>query len=1206
MSLVVLWITIMVASAAVSGGGAVPTVSRHDELIWTPARGHFDLRRSPGGVNDDVSWDGHTFTGSHLVDTGVEYLSSGLWTGLQDVWEDGDYAYCSFVNGLVILDISDPTAPFQVSTMYFQGRGERLYKRGPWVYLADGPLGLIVIDVFDPATPFVWSSYKTPGYAHDVFVRNKLAYVADSDSGLCILDLTNPTDPLLGTYDTTGEPEAVFVQDTLAYVAAGSGGIWIVSISDPTSPYLVSYYHEADHYPHDIVVRDTLAYVATDGGFWVMDVSPPDSPTVICRRDTNGQAWGIVLQDDLAYVTYVGSGVHGFHIIDVSDPLACEAIGNYQTQRGAMGIDVEDTLAYVCDDHDGLDIVDVSPPEQPIRIGSYATFDRILDVFVDDTLAYVALGRHGLGIVDISEPSQLIKVGYHEMSGMLANSVFVQDTLAFLVEQKGTIEGEFGNLWLFDISDPAAPESLGTYATDPCFAVDVYIHGGLAYIARQNCGLLIVNVASTPPDYVGAYDTPGQAWAVYVLDTLAYVADDFGGGLQILSVAVPSNPYLVGSYVSPGRGAMDVFVDSTCDIAYVGFAGVPGVTADGVDIVNVSDPANPDSLGTFETAGPVYGVNAVNTLVYAAVYDGGLQVASAANPTSPYLVASYDSPGLSRHVFVKDTVACLADGYSLVVFGTAAHGQAPQVVAVSPHQNMLNVTPNEVIEVTFNTDMNAESFDSATFVVWGRSTGLHQGEFDYNAPTRTVTLDPDDTFDAGEVVNVTITTGVKSAQGVHLGSSYSWCFTTVAGVGTDDFPQFAAHPVGSFPSCVIACDLDNDNDNDLAVTSDFPDKVTVLKNNGKGVFALDTTYSVTESPWWVSAGDFDGNGHLDLATACLSDSVSVLLSEGDGTFAASVSYQVGDCPLSVFVADLDGNGSPDLATANNQSNDVSVLLNNGDGSFAAQSVYPVCYHPLDVCAADLDGDGHFDLIAASGEMDSVSVLVNLGNGAFATYVTYQAGDCPTPVVATDFDEDSLADVATANSVSDDISVLLGNGDGSLGAHSDYPVGDSTWPKSIFAADVDGDGHLDLISGNTTSNSISVLTGNGDGSFVSPSAYPVGLGPISVFASDLDQDYDLDLAVVNQLGNTVMVLLNGGCCIPPIRGNVDYDPGDAVDISDLVYLVDYMFTGGPPPPCFEEADMDCSGGIDISDLVYLVDYMFNNGPPPCRCDCADCP
>jgi len=77
---------------------------------------------------------------------------------------------------------------------------------------------------------------------------------------------------------------------------------------------------------------------------------------------------------------------------------------------------------------------------------------------------------------------------------------------------------------------------------------------------------------------------------------------------------------------------------------------------------------------------------------------------------------------------------------------------------------------------------------------------------------------------------------------------------------------------------------------------------------------------------------------------------------------------------------------------------------------------------------------------------------------------------------------------------------------------------------------------------------------------------------------------------------------GTCCMGPMRGNVDYDPGDAIDISDLVYLVDFMFNGGPEPPCFEEADIDGSGAapIDISDLVYLVDYMFTGGPPPMPC------
>ncbi|KAA3635257.1 MAG: hypothetical protein DWP97_05065 [Calditrichaeota bacterium] len=67
----------------------------------------------------------------------------------------------------------------------------------------------------------------------------------------------------------------------------------------------------------------------------------------------------------------------------------------------------------------------------------------------------------------------------------------------------------------------------------------------------------------------------------------------------------------------------------------------------------------------------------------------------------------------------------------------------------------------------------------------------------------------------------------------------------------------------------------------------------------------------------------------------------------------------------------------------------------------------------------------------------------------------------------------------------------------------------------------------------------------------------------------------------------------------IRGNVDTDPADAIDIADLVYLVDYSFNGGPAPAT-SEADVDASGGLDIADIVYLVNYMFAGGPAPLPC------
>ena len=66
----------------------------------------------------------------------------------------------------------------------------------------------------------------------------------------------------------------------------------------------------------------------------------------------------------------------------------------------------------------------------------------------------------------------------------------------------------------------------------------------------------------------------------------------------------------------------------------------------------------------------------------------------------------------------------------------------------------------------------------------------------------------------------------------------------------------------------------------------------------------------------------------------------------------------------------------------------------------------------------------------------------------------------------------------------------------------------------------------------------------------------------------------------------------------------YNHGDVnnsgeIDIDDVVYLVSYVFTGGPEPiPELAVGDTDCSGEVDIDDVVYLVSYIFTGGPPPC--------
>lgn len=84
-----------------------------------------------------------------------------------------------------------------------------------------------------------------------------------------------------------------------------------------------------------------------------------------------------------------------------------------------------------------------------------------------------------------------------------------------------------------------------------------------------------------------------------------------------------------------------------------------------------------------------------------------------------------------------------------------------------------------------------------------------------------------------------------------------------------------------------------------------------------------------------------------------------------------------------------------------------------------------------------------------------------------------------------------------------------------------------------------------------------------------------------------------------------LLTLGGCCIGN-TGNVDDDGLDLVDLSDLMYLVNYIFLGGSAPACPAAAnvngDIECE--TDLSDLIYLVNYLFLGGPGPAVCN-PDC-
>ncbi len=59
---------------------------------------------------------------------------------------------------------------------------------------------------------------------------------------------------------------------------------------------------------------------------------------------------------------------------------------------------------------------------------------------------------------------------------------------------------------------------------------------------------------------------------------------------------------------------------------------------------------------------------------------------------------------------------------------------------------------------------------------------------------------------------------------------------------------------------------------------------------------------------------------------------------------------------------------------------------------------------------------------------------------------------------------------------------------------------------------------------------------------------------------------------------------------------DANCDNSVTVSDVVYIINYLFKGGSPPCSIQAADINCDGEVSVSDVIYLINYLFKGGPP----------
>jgi hypothetical protein len=581
-------------------------------------------------------------TGLMIIDISApetpETLSSMVLPGLTRVVaeQDGLLFVANAEFGLRIINVSDPNSPVEVGAIpssEIRWTNPRTTDEtwgvavaGDHAFITDRRSGLRIIDISDPSAPVEVSSYFSPrDWFSEVVVEDQIAYLCAFDKGLLMLDVSDPTAPtLIKSIVSEAYPTGISKEGDTIYLACGWDGVRILDVSDTTTVNEIGATFFDDLFVFHVVASGGYVYAGLSdmsyrGILQVLDVSDPSAPTMLGSIRMSGFSTGLAVSDQLVLVNDLFDGTR---IIDASDPSKLAQISFLDLPSGAYDAVASGRNLYVVDRKGRLDIFDITNPVQPAALSSIGKAKNYwYKVHVAEGYAYVAAGEEGLRVFDVHDPRYPVEVGMNHIP-WAAVDVAISGGYAY-------VAAGWAGLQVVDVSSPDAPF---TVVNVPCESLvsGVEAAGEYVYVADQKAGLRVFDVSNPEdPVDVALEATRGETIQVAISGEYAYVAEG-PTGICIVDISNPRLPSVVTYVPSPSIYAYSAELFAKDNLVYVGAENA------GIWVVDVSVPLAPEIVGIYDTANYARRLSVSDRgYLYVADSEGGVDILNPAACSKP-------------------------------------------------------------------------------------------------------------------------------------------------------------------------------------------------------------------------------------------------------------------------------------------------------------------------------------------------------------------------------------------------------------------------------------------------------------------------------------------------------------------------------------------------------------------------------------------